>query len=487
MDVELIDSKSENGKTLFLKSNQEIQFQQNGKASQSSSDSADSEEAEAPFSNQRVVNLTDVILKDNAASFGSDVMSGETLQIGSNVTMLDGLYLKSRSVIPAITRHLSTDAVIQLETSPYLTPNATGAPIAVASSSIPLLPQDAAAFRVPPVGFAGWSPRLSGDGTQVVLAPEVYLIAYENTRGEENPNPSSFTAVTPTIALSDLQNTAAYRFLGWFDAPEGGNRVSEIPQGSIGDRTFYARWDTIVYTITYYGNDEEGSKAESLPPPQSVLGGESVILSDESPTRTGFLFLSWNTSYDGTGTTYRPEDVVTNVRADIGLYAQWSKLRTVIYYGNDSGGSPAQGIPEPFPVFEGQSFSLSYKIPTRSGYLFTSWNTSSKGGGIRYLPAQTVGAITSDLDLYAQWLSLPPKYFRVCFIPNIRCSCEVCGMPAPMTVREHHSVRIPSCQPCRPFCRFIGWNTRADGCGSRYMPGQSIVITKNLTLFAQWR
>lgn len=263
--------------------------------------------------------------------------------------------------------------------------------------------------------------------------------------------------------------------------------MTEIPQGSIGDRTLYAQWEVIVYTVTYYGNDEEGSKAENLPLPQSVLGGESVILSDESPTRTGFRFLGWNTKSDGTGAAYRPEEVVSNVRADIDLYAQWSPIRTVTYFGNDIGGTPAQGIPEPIAVSEGQSFPLSYKIPTRPGYRFTSWNTSSKGIGVRYFPGQTVDAITSDLNLYAQWLYLPPNYFRVCFIPNIRCSCKVCGMPPPMKVRERHTARIPFCKPCRPFCRFIGWNTRADGCGSWYASGQSIFVDRNLTLFAQWR
>lgn len=526
---------------------------------------------EIPSSSLRVVDLIDATLSDNTSQVGFDVMSGENLRIGSHVTMLDGLYLRSFSVIPTITRHLSTDSVIQLETSPYLTADPSGTPIVIANSSVSLFPQDAAAFRVPTEGFVGWSPRLGNDGTQVVLSPDIYKISYENVKGAENPNPRSYTVVTPSILLIDLPILPAYRFLGWFDAPEGGNRVTEIPQGSIGDKTLYAQWEIIVYTITYYGNDEEGEPAENIPLPQSVLEGESVILSDESPTRTGFLFLSWNTASDGTGADYRPEEVIANVtadidlyaqwqslppsehvlsyhpndeggaaaynmpddiaipdgddahispqiptregfafvvwntdpsgsgaayaprdvvsevKADIDLYAQWSPIHTVTYYGNDIGGMPAQGIPEPITVPEGQSFPLSYKIPTRPGYRFTSWNTSSKGIGVRYFPGQTVDAITSDLNLYAQWLYLPPNYFRVCFIQNIRCSCEVCGMPPPMKVRERHTARIPFCKPCRPFCRFIGWNTRADGCGSWYASGQSIFVDRNLTLFAQWR
>ena len=34
--------------------------------------------------------------------------------------------------------------------------------------------------------------------------------------------------------------------------------------------------------------------------------------------------------------------------------------------------------------------------------------------------------------------------------------------------------------------RFLGWNTEADGSGSKYLPGQTIDVKGNLTLFAQW-
>ncbi|UQK59026.1 S-layer homology domain-containing protein [Fenollaria massiliensis] len=34
--------------------------------------------------------------------------------------------------------------------------------------------------------------------------------------------------------------------------------------------------------------------------------------------------------------------------------------------------------------------------------------------------------------------------------------------------------------------RFLGWNTEADGSGTKYLPGQTIDVKGNLTLFAQW-
>ena len=35
--------------------------------------------------------------------------------------------------------------------------------------------------------------------------------------------------------------------------------------------------------------------------------------------------------------------------------------------------------------------------------------------------------------------------------------------------------------------RFLGWNTEADGSGTKYTPGQKIDVKGNLTLFAQWK
>lgn len=38
----------------------------------------------------------------------------------------------------------------------------------------------------------------------------------------------------------------------------------------------------------------------------------------------------------------------------------------------------------------------------------------------------------------------------------------------------------------KPGFMFINWNTRADGTGTAYAPGEKIFVTKNMTLYAQW-
>lgn len=518
--------------------------------------------------------VTDSVFSQNTATaFGRDIYSGSAFHFGSKIQLPDGLFLPPDETFPTISQHLTEDSIIQLEASPYIYPFED--PVVLAQSTLTLLPQDAAAFRLPSGrSFNGWEARLSEDEHQVLMAPEIYAIRYENTLGAENPNPVEYTVVTPTILLTDLQNQPDYRFLGWFDAAEGGTRVTGIFSGSTGDRTLYAHWQNLVHTVTYYGNDEEGSPAENVPLPQSVRDGESVTLSDESPTRTGYLFRNWNTASDGTGTSYYPEETIQNVTSNVDLYAQWQLLppseyvlayhpnddaqspahgmpenigvlegdpayistliptrvgftfnnwntdpsglgadyaagdtipqmrenvdlyaqwqavppiqHTLTYYGNDSGGSAAHGIPDPIAVADGQSVALSNAIPTRAGYRFAGWNTSADGSGANYFPGQIIDSVTADIPLHAQWQAVPPRYFRVCFLPNDCCACAVCGMPLPMSVRENESAIIPRCCPCLPRRRFVGWNTRADGSGLRYAPGQRISPVANLSLFAQW-
>lgn len=356
----------------------------------------------------KTVTLENVAFIQNTARSGNDCFCLGELRIGSDVKLPSGIYLIDRNSVPEIFGNLSADSIVQLEQGYYLSPLPPGTPIVVATGDSALSPQDAAAFRVPNTeGFIGWEIRLSDDNAQILVAPEVYAIAYENTRGAENPNPPNYTVVTPTIALIDLPSSSADRFLGWFDAQEGGNRVREIPQGSTGSRALYAQWENVVHILNYLGND--------------------------------------------------------------------------------AGGPPARGIPESVTVVHGQSLSLSSVTPTRTGFRFTSWNTLADGSGAVYFPGQTIGPIVSDVDLHAQWLALPPKYFRICFKPNACCAGEVCGMPPEMELREYQSAHIPYICPCRPCYCFIGWNTRADGCGMGYVPGQSFSIDRDLVLFAQWR
>lgn len=383
---------------------------------------------------------------------------------------------------------MSADSIINLESNYYIASNPQGTPVTVAKSDLALTPQDAAAFKAP-AEMAGWGARLNDSLNEVELAPITYKLTYENTKGAINPNPDNYTVVTDTVNLVDLTDITGYSFNGWYDMAEGGTRITEIPRGSIGDKTLYAQWQADLNTVTYYGNDSGGPTAENIPLPQSIEYGDPVTLSSEIPTRSGYLFLNWNTEPSGTGIAYSAGDLIPNVQSNINLYAQWRLLPPIIhrltYHGNDSDGPSAQNIPDAITVADGQSVKLSPSIPTRKDYRFVGWNTQPNGTGITYLPNSTIGPITADSHLYAQWQALQIKY--VYFNANDCCGPRAYCLPCPLKIYENQSAFIPCCVPCRPCFVFIGWNTRSDGCGTWYFPNQLITVrNRDKCLYAQW-
>ena len=60
------------------------------------------------------------------------------------------------------------------------------------------------------------------------------------------------------------------------------------------------------------------------------------------------------------------------------------------------------------------------------------------------------------------------------------------GMPLPLSCKIGGQITLPEDKPTLDGYDFLGWNTKPDGSGEKYTPGQSITLTKDLTLYAQW-
>ncbi|HHV33209.1 MAG TPA: hypothetical protein GXX71_00740, partial [Acholeplasma sp.] len=65
------------------------------------------------------------------------------------------------------------------------------------------------------------------------------------------PVPTQYNVNTATITLPTATRSG-YEFKGWYTAATGGTKVTTIPQGSTGNKVFYARWEEqTAFTITY--------------------------------------------------------------------------------------------------------------------------------------------------------------------------------------------------------------------------------------------
>ncbi len=77
-----------------------------------------------------------------------------------------------------------------------------------------------------------------------------------------------------------------------------------------------------VITVNYNANGGSGA-----PESQNKYNTVDLTLSSTKPTRTGYAFVSWNTSSDGSGTSYQPESKYT-ANESVTLYAIWKGTDT---------------------------------------------------------------------------------------------------------------------------------------------------------------
>ena len=138
-----------------------------------------------------------------------------------------------------------------------------------------------------------------------------YTITYVNVEGATNENPASYNVETGTITLKDPVKPG-YTFGGWYKDGEFTTQVTEIPQGSTGNITFYAKW-LENYTITYALDG--GTNAEENPAGYNVETG-TITLKD--PVKTGYTFAGWYTAGNSPVTKIK-----NGSTGNITLYAKW--------------------------------------------------------------------------------------------------------------------------------------------------------------------
>ena len=100
----------------------------------------------------------------------------------------------------------------------------------------------------------------------------IYNITYVLDGGTNaNSNPTAYTAEMKTIELRDASKEG-YNFEGWYTDSSYKQKVTEIPEGSIGDITLYAKWgkaglnaENPNYTFTTLDDQTVSAKADGKP------------------------------------------------------------------------------------------------------------------------------------------------------------------------------------------------------------------------------
>lgn len=121
---------------------------------------------------------------------------------------------------------------------------------------------------------------------------------------------------------------------------------------------------------------------------------------------------------------------------------------------------------------------------TRPGYIFTGWNTDQQGAMVAVNPGDPSPAMHSDNTLYAQWQSAPT--YTLSYDANGAGTGAVPAAAGPTAAGGVVTISLNSGGLTRPGFAFVGWNTSADGSGTAYAAGDSVTMSNDVVLYAQW-
>ncbi len=222
------------------------------------------------------------------------------------------------------------------------------------------------------------------------LAPGVYSIAYNPGEGATfSTDKNSYTVESATFTLDEPTKTG-YIFGGWFDnAQLTGDPITEIAQGSTGNKKLYAKWTAEVYNITY--NNVVGA---NFNPTKTSYTVEDETFALEVPTKEGYTFEGWLDENEKAIT-----EIAKGSIGDMKLYADWTVEVYAITYVLDGGEMP-EGVSNP-ATYTVEDETITLNNPARNGYKFGGW-VDEKGNVIKEIAKGSIG----DMKLYADWINI---------------------------------------------------------------------------------
>lgn len=209
-------------------------------------------------------------------------------------------------------------------------------------------PAEADVYR-PNFTFISWNTQPDGGGTvylpgdsitvtqNLVLyaqwetaPPDTVLVIYDPNGGTGGAIDNVPVGISYTIRNPIETNTErpGYVFIGWNTQPNGSG-VSYAPGQIItitSDLVLFAQWIQLAYTITYHKNDPVAPDGQQITfgPYESGTAVTVISISQTAFSVPGYVFIGWNTSWDGTGISYTPNMQIT-IDSNINLYAMWMR------------------------------------------------------------------------------------------------------------------------------------------------------------------
>ena len=242
----------------------------------------------------------------------------------------------------------------------------------------------------------------------------------------------------------------------------------------------------INFSVEYNHNGAE----EGLSPIDNndYISGDLVIVpgNPHGLKKENYNFTGWNVYPDGKGLNFTQGDLFYIGGTDVVLFARWSKnpAFSVTYHNN---GADTGVIPEDTTMYEEGMHPIVCANSgnlVKSGFSFVGWS-ASPGGDADLIAGDQFEMGTSNVILYAVWSK--KNTFFITYRSN---GAEYGNVPIDNNKYETGQAATASANTGNlrmAGFAFVCWNTRADGTGVDYKPGDTITMgNADLILHAKW-
>ena len=266
--------------------------------------------------------------------------------------------------------------------------------------------------------FEGWTDNgiipINSTGDRVFVASWKiinYKINYDLRGGTNNSsNPDNYNINTPDIILK-APTKLGYRFIEWSNS-------GMIENGSVGEKSFTAKWELEIYSITY--NLDGGTNSKYNPTTYNVYS--NIELAD--PSKLGYEFMGW--THNGI--------IPINSTGDKVFTASWKVIDYKINYDLGGGTNDKQNK----GTYNIEDEEIVLASPTRTGYTFNGWTDEGK------IPPHSTG----DKTFIANWTAIE---YSISY--NLNNGINSADNPETYTIEQEICLKDPD----RRGYKFIGW------------------------------
>ncbi|MBR2788027.1 MAG: InlB B-repeat-containing protein, partial [Erysipelotrichaceae bacterium] len=317
--------------------------------------------------------------------------------------------------------------------------------------------------------FKGWDPEISTvTGNQEYKATytettkyTVSFVDYDNTSISSVLYPVNTPAadiVIPANPTREDYEGYSYTFAHW------NKEIADVTA----DATYKAEYSSepIIFEINYVLNG--GTNAEGNPEKYTVES-EDITLAD--PTRNNYVFLGWT---DGDEITEPTKNITipNGSTGDRTFTANWKGEKRIVTFDPQDGNNLEFSTKD---VYYGDEYG---KLPSveKEGYTFAGWYTKKGNVGTK-VTSDRIVKLTGDKTFYAHWTA---NTYEVTFDKNGGDTVSENSMEV-----TYDSTYDKLAEATREGYTLAGWFTEAEG-GTQVLPGDTVKITKNQTLYAHW-